>query len=59
MYPTRVGEEEITMVKGNPSSHGGRTGKSAATAASKILSNPNSTKAEKKVAASDLAQRRK
>jgi hypothetical protein len=33
-----------------------QTGKSAASAASKILSDPKSTKAEKKVAASGLAQ---
>jgi hypothetical protein len=33
------------------------TGKKAAAAASKVLSNPKSTKAEKTVAASDLAQR--
>lgn len=45
------------MAKGT-SSNGGRTGKSAASAASKILSDPKSTPAEKKVAASDLAQRR-
>lgn len=32
------------------------TGKKAASKAGKILSNPKSTKAEKKVAASDLAQ---
>jgi hypothetical protein len=35
------------------------TGKKAASDAGKILSNPNSTKKEKEVAASDLAQRRK
>jgi hypothetical protein len=34
------------------------TGKKAASDAGKILSNPNSTKKEKEVAASDLAQRR-
>ena len=34
------------------------TGKKAASDAAKILSNPNSTKKEKEVAASDLAQRR-
>jgi hypothetical protein len=34
------------------------TGKKAASDASRILSNPKSTKAEKEVAASDLAQRR-
>jgi len=34
------------------------TGKKAASTASRILSNPKSTKAEKKVAASDLSQRR-
>lgn len=33
-----------------------QTGKSAASAAGKILSNPKSTSAQKKVAASDLAQ---
>jgi len=33
-----------------------QTGKSAASAAGKILSNPASTKAQKKVAASDLSQ---
>lgn len=35
------------------------TGKKAASTASKILSNPKSTKAEKKVAASDLSQRQR
>jgi len=55
---SHAGEEGVqTMAKGT-SSNGGRTGKSAATAASKILSNPKSTPAEKKVAASDLSQRR-
>jgi hypothetical protein len=34
------------------------TGKKAASDASRILSNPESAKAEKEVAASDLAQRR-
>ena len=34
------------------------TGKKAASDASRILSNPKSTKAAKEVAASDLAQRR-
>jgi hypothetical protein len=34
------------------------TGKKAASVASKILSNPKSTKKEKEVAASDLAQRK-
>jgi hypothetical protein len=34
------------------------TGKKAASDASKILSNPKSTKKEKEVAASDLAQRK-
>ncbi len=33
-----------------------QTGKSAASAAGKILSNPKSTPTQKKVAASDLAQ---
>ena len=33
-----------------------KTGKAAASAASKILSNPKSSKIEKKVAASDLSQ---
>jgi hypothetical protein len=35
------------------------TGKKAGTAASKVLSNPKSTKADKTAAASDLAQRPK
>lgn len=35
------------------------TGKQAASAASKVLSDPKSTKAEKKAAASDLAQAKK
>lgn len=35
------------------------TGKKAASAASKVLSNPKSTATEKKAAASDLAQARK
>ncbi len=34
------------------------TGKKPASDAGKILSNPNSTKKEKEVAASDLAQRK-
>lgn len=34
------------------------TGKKAASDAAKILRNPNSTKKEKEVAASDLAQRK-
>jgi hypothetical protein len=34
------------------------TGKKAASDASRILSNPNSSRKEKEVAASDLAQRR-
>lgn len=47
------------MTKGHSSSGGGRTGKAAASAAARILASPRSTKAEKQVAASDLAQRRK
>ncbi len=35
------------------------TGKKAASTAGKILSSPTSTKAEKKVAASDLSQRQR
>jgi hypothetical protein len=37
--------------------HGKTTGKAAATAASKVLRNPSSTKAEKSAAASALTQR--
>ena len=35
------------------------TGKKAGTAAAKVLSNPKSTRTEKRAAASDLAQRPK
>jgi hypothetical protein len=47
------------MTKSKSSSGGGRTGAKVASQASKILSDPKSTKAEKSVAASDLAQRKK
>lgn len=40
-------------------SKGGRTSKSVASKASKVLANPKSTKAEKSVAASALQQRAK
>lgn len=46
------------MTKSHKTSGGGRTGAKVASQASKILRDPKSTKAEKSVAASDLAQRR-
>jgi hypothetical protein len=51
-YPDKVRRPGGTSMSNNKK----QTGKSAASAASKILSNPASTPAQKKVAASDLSQ---